>query len=49
MKKQSKYIIEFIAIVIQAMIMFSVGYGIRTWQYWAILIVTCVYGFLVQL
>ena len=49
MKKPSKYIIEFIAIVIQAMIMFSAGYGVRTWQYWSILIVTFVYGFLEQL
>lgn len=49
MKKPFKYIIEFIAIVIQATIMFSAGYGVRTWQYWAILIVTCVYGSLVQL
>ena len=49
MKKPSKYLIEFIVIVIQANIMFGVGYGVRTWQYWAILIVTFVYGFLEQL
>ena len=49
MKKSSKYLIEFITIVIQANIMFSAGYGVRTWQYWAILIVTFVYGFLEQL
>ena len=49
MKKTSKYLIEFIVIVIQADIMFSVGYGVRTLQYWAILIVTFIYGFLVQL
>lgn len=49
MKKPSKYLIEFIAIVIQANVMFSAGYGVRTWQYWVILIVTFIYGFLVQL
>ncbi len=49
MKKSSKYLIEFITIVIQANIMFSAGYGVRTWQYWAIVIVTSIYGILVQL
>lgn len=45
----SKYIITILIIMGQAVIMSSIGYGLKTWQYWAILIGTCIYGFLEQL
>ena len=39
-----KTIVKYLALMIEGFVLVSIGYGITTWQWWAIIIATGVYA-----
>lgn len=37
-------VVSYLAVIIQGIIMTNLGYGVETFEWWAITILTCIYG-----
>ena len=43
-----KTVVRSLALILESTVMRSIGYGIGTWQWWAIILLTVLYAFVLD-